>query len=184
MQPNNAYLLPHTRAEAAKGIMPREYTLAPRTMLYRFINADKPVHESANGPWWFEFEHYQTIKHFSSRFGYSLGYAARLFAAILYEWNEVSGVVWAEVKIPLMAWKGRGKEIIVGADRPLYHPELDPRDVNRIQGISSSGPAVSKMIPMQGPQEVYQLFIPGLGNRQGHLHDYLTVKGSHRIATG
>jgi hypothetical protein len=184
---NRAFFLP-SRPEAAKGLWPHEYSVATGTILYRFVDATKrPPTFGADGPWWFEFEHFQTIKHFSMRHGYSLGYAARLFAAILYEWSEVNAVVRAEVAVPLKTWKGRGKQVIVGKDRPLYKPEIDPRDVNRTPAGLTAGaeePKISKMTPMQGPNEVYQLYVPGLGPPHFQFSRYFKYLGDQQITTG
>jgi hypothetical protein len=111
---NRSFLAP-SFSEAAKGLWPHEYPINSRTVLYRFIDDTRaaPI-AGADGPWWFEFEHFQAIKHFALRYGYRLGYAVRLFASILYEWSEVNAVVRAEVIVPVVAWKGKGKQIIVG----------------------------------------------------------------------
>src|SRR5690348_3652858 len=103
MSEANRSMLSRTYAEAAKGLWPHEVKLAPGTVLYRFIDTTKaPPKTGADGPWWFEFEHYKTIESFAARHGYSTGYAARLFAAILYEWSEVNGVARARVRVPLV----------------------------------------------------------------------------------
>jgi hypothetical protein len=121
----------------------RSHSIRQGEVLYRFIDvtrAPSPV-SAANGPWWLEYQSFQQIKHFGSRHGYSLDYSARLFAAILYEWSEVTGYVRAEVLQPLQAWKGRGKQV---------------------QSKGTDGRDLPTMTPMYGPSEIYQLFIPGL----------------------
>src|SRR4051812_27684107 len=95
-----------------------------------------------NGPWWFEYESFQSIKHFAQRNGYSFSYAARLFAAILYQWSEVDAFVRCEVRQPLRVWKGRGKQV---------------------ESTGQDGRDSPKMTPMQSVLEVYQLCIPGVG---------------------
>lgn len=184
----NQALLTPSRSYAAKGLWPREHEIAKGTVLYRFVDTTRAADRvGADGPWWFEYEHFQTIKHFAERHGHSLGYAARLFAAILYEWSEVNAVVRAEAVGALAVWKGRGKQVVVGQNRPLYHPEIDERDNNRTQAglvTGSAHPAVSKMTPMQGPLEVYQLYIPGLGPPHFGLSRYLKFLGSVAIQTG
>ena len=184
----NQEFLASTRNEAAKGLWPYEHPVAVSTVLYRFIDTSRTTPEiGADGPWWFEYEHFQTIKHFGMRHGYSLGYSARLFAAILYEWSEVNAVLRAEVSVPLIAWKGKGKQVIVGKDRPLFRPELDPRDMNRTLAglITERNPkTLSKMTPMQGPNEVYQLYIPGLGRPHCKFSSYFKFLGYEPILTG
>jgi hypothetical protein len=132
------------RSDAMKGLaMARQFTIRPGQILYRFVDISRapgPI-PAANGPWWFEYEAFQQIKHFGVRHNYSLEYSARLFAAILYEWSEVTGYVRAEVLQPLDVWKGRGRQVeATGRDR---------RDL-------------PTMTPMQSLNEVYQLFIPGI----------------------
>src|SRR6266542_6678084 len=150
MPPANGHLLNASRHAAYAGMsMVRVYDLSPRQVLYRFIDVTRcpGPRVGADGPWWFEFEAFQQIKHFALRNGYSLDYSARLHAAILFEWSEVTGVVRAQLLQPLQAWKGRGRQV-----------ESTGRDVRDLP----------KMTPMQGLLEVYQLFLPGIGG-QGSL---------------
>jgi hypothetical protein len=141
----NGHLLEGARAAAYGGLqMVRAYDLAVGQVLYRFVDVTRSTgpRVAADGPWWFEYEAFQQIKQFGQRHHYSLEYSARLHAAILYEWSEITGVVRAEVLQPLQAWKGRGRQVAgQGKDR---------RDQSR-------------MTPMQSINEVYQLFIPGFG---------------------
>lgn len=184
----NQALLASSRPYAARGLWPREHEIPKGTVLYRFVDTTRAADRvGADGPWWFEYEYFQSIKHYAERHGHSLGYAARLCAAILYEWSEVNAVVRAETVGPLSAWKGRGKQVVVGQNRPLVHPEIDERDNNRTQAglvTGSSSPLVSKMTPLQGPWEVHQLYIPGLGPPHHGLSRYLKFLGSVAIPTG
>jgi len=137
-------------ATAREGMsMIRPVRLEAGQVLYRFYDATRArtPEEGADGAWWLEYEHFQTIKHFALQHGYTLSYAARLFAAILYEWSEVNACVRCELMHPLSAWKGRGRQV--------HASGKDARD----------GPT---MTPMQSMLEIYQLCIPGLG-RQGAL---------------
>ena len=184
---NEAFLSP-TYAEALKGLWAREYEIPVGAVLYRFINTGSAaLSTAADGPWWFEYEHFQTMKHFAGRHGFSLGYSARLFAAILYEWSEVNAYVRAEVRVPLAGWKGKGKQIIVGKDRPLYQPEIDSRDLNHTASgiITEKEPMnLSKMTPMQGPNEVHQLYVPGLGRPHLQFSNYFKLLDDYPIVTG
>jgi hypothetical protein len=133
---------------AAQGIWPRQSVVTRYTKLYRFIDLSKaPSLLAADGPWWFEYEYFQKIKHFADQHGYSLGYCARMFAAILYEWSEVNAVVRAEVTSgPLLVWKGKGKQVQATGK--------DSRDVTAPHGVLTSlNPQPSpKMTPLQGPR--------------------------------
>lgn len=182
MKAINDDLLTTGHGAASKGMWPRRFEIAPGTVLYRFVDLQRasPRH-AADGPWWFEYEQFQSIKMFAQRHGYSLGYAARLFSAILYEWSEVNAVVRASVKAPLVAWKGRGKPITVA------QPESYARDRNSTQHglLTERQPQLtSRMTPMQGPLEVYQLYVPGLGLPLQRFDAMLTLLGHERVATG
>lgn len=184
---NDSFLRP-SYAEAAKGLWPHEFRLDPGAVLYRFIDTTRSAPPAAaDSPWWFEFEHFQTIKHFALRHGHSLGYAARLFASIFYEWSEVNAVVRAQVYVPLVAWKGKGKQVIVGGYRPPNRPQIDPRDINRTRAglVTERQPtSLSKMTPIQGPNEVYQIYVPGLGHPHRRFSQYFKFLDVQSIATG
>jgi hypothetical protein len=174
--------------EAARGLTPHRYPIAQGTYLYRFIDLRKgPASKSADGPWWFEFEHYKTITTFAQRNGYSVGYTARLFAAILYEWSDVNAVVRARVvKGPLLTWKGPGKRVSASAD-PKKH---DPRDVASPHGVlterrgaDGQPPLTRKMTPTQGPLQVLQLFVPGLGAPHHKFSSLMSLEGFEQIET-
>ncbi len=173
-----------SRRHAAEGLWPREYDVAEGTVLYRFVDATRctPA-RGADGAWWLEYEHFQAVKHFASRHGYSLGYAARLFAAILYDWSEVNCVVRARVDKPLHVWKGKGKQIAV----PSGSAASDARDRNVVQHGALTGKGAtrdSRMTPMQGSLEVYQLYVPGLGKPHFQFSSLMTLLGHEDIATG
>jgi hypothetical protein len=144
MTPLNAPSMHAERHEAQAGMrFTREVQFPADVWLYRFYDSNKAPTPAggAAGWWWFEYEHFQTIKHFALRHGYSLSYAARLFAAIAYEFSAVNALVVCRTKRPVAAWKGAGAQV-----RPNGK---DPRDT-------------STWTPMQGMHEVYQVFIPGI----------------------
>lgn len=161
----DASLSPESRTQALSGLsMARPYELQRGQVIYRFYDrrrAPTPM-LGAQGSWWFEFEHFQTIKHFALRHGYSLSYAARLFAAVLYEWSEVDAFVACRTTRSIPGWKGRGRQI---RQDELSKTSRDPRDL-------------PTMTPMQGMLEVYQLFVPGLSGPQSKVADLLQVQNS------
>jgi len=134
-----------TRVHALKGMTRlNQHDLLPGTILYRFVSVKDRADAwaASDSPWWLEYEAFQQIKHFGERFDYGLAYSARLHAAILYEWSEITGVVRAQTTRPLTAWKGRGQQVVSTG--------RDSRDLER-------------MTPLQSVNEVYQLYIPGIG---------------------
>ncbi|WP_194724055.1 hypothetical protein [Noviherbaspirillum malthae] len=139
-------------SKAREGMsMIRPYEIQKDVVIYRYYDSTRAgsPQGGTHGPWWIEFEYFQQIKHFAARNGHAHSYAARLFAAILYEWSEVDAFVACRVRVPLKAWKGRGKQVEQDSDPA----KRDARDLPR-------------MTPMQGVLEIYQLCIPGLGGSQ------------------
>ena len=175
---NSAYWT-GTYTAASQGLWPKQHEITEGTHLYRFIDLNKgPSASGADGPWWFEYDHFQTIKHFAQRNNYPLGYAARMFAAILYEWSDVNAVVRAKVVHgPLLAWKGKGKQVEA--------KQNDPRDVASLHGIvTARSPALArKMTPMQGSLEVLQLFVAGLGRPHNKFSSFMKIESTERITT-
>ena len=158
MQALNSHLATSGHAKAMQGMsMVRPVMIPVGQVIDRFYDVTKAPTAAlgAQGDWWLEFEHFQTIKHFASRNGYTLSYAARLFAAILYEWSEVNGFVACRTIAPLAAWKGRGKQVRSSGK--------DARDLKR-------------MTPMQSVLEVYQLYVPGLGGTTTLSREALQVQ--------
>jgi hypothetical protein len=163
---------------AMKGLWPHQSSIAKGIILYRFVDLSKaPSAIAADGPWWFEFEHYQRIRHFSLQHKYPLGYCARMFAAVLYEWSDVNAVVRAEVTAgTLLVWKGKGKQVSASGK--------DPRDVSTSHGlVTGTRASTPKMTPMQGPLEVLQLYIPGLGAPHRKFGTLMKLLGSEQIPT-
>lgn len=163
MKTFNGHLLAVRKADAAKGInMAREVVIPKGQVIYRFydlVRSPSPQ-ARAEGAWWLEYEHFQSIKHFAERNGYTLGYAARLFAAVLYEWSEVNAYVACLAVEPLSAWKGRGKQML--------SRQTDQRDL-------------ATMTPMQSNLEIYQLYVPGIGGTGSLSSSALKVR-SHGVA--
>lgn len=141
----NNHLAAAGYSNAMRGMsMARQIVIPAGQVIYRFYDATRaptPV-MGADGAWWLEFDHFQSVKHFAARHGYTLSYAARLFAAVLYEWSEVNAFVACRTTSPLSAWKGRGKQVRSSGK--------DSRDL-------------PTMTPMQSILEIYQLYLPGLG---------------------
>lgn len=151
----------YTKARDGMSLI-RPVELMPSQIIYRFYDSTRVLTPSqgANGAWWVEFESFQSIKHFAERQGYSFSYAARLFAAILYEWSEVNAFVRCQVTQPLKVWKGRGKQV--------ESTGKDSRDL-------------PKMTPMQSVLEIYQLYLPGVGGQNSIANSVLKLLGNERI---
>jgi len=160
MKPLNDAAAVQSQASALQGMsMVRRIEIPPGQVLYRFYDSTRAPSppSGAEGPWWLEFESFQAIRHFALRNGYSPSYAARLFAAILYEWSEVNAFVACRTAGRLVAWKGRGKQVSSSG--------RDKRDL-------------ATMTPMQSVLEIYQLYIPGIGGPGSLASAALRVQSS------
>jgi len=136
--------------------MIRLIEIAPGQVLYRFYDSRRaPTPDMcANRPWWLEFEHFQTIKHFALQHGYDFGYAARIFAAILYDWSEVDSFVACRIMKPLSAWKGRGKQVQATGKDPRDLPKMTltkrARDLSTLYpGIGGNDSLASRIMQVQ-----------------------------------
>jgi hypothetical protein len=142
----NAHLMGSGFRQATTGIdMAREDQLSPGTTLFRFIYSDirKSPISGADGPWWLEAESFKRLLHIALSRGILLSRLAGSLSAIRAEWNEVNGYVQAEVVGPLKCWKGNGKQL---------------RDTTRKRGRN-------RLAPVPVLQDVYQLYLPGVGGK-------------------
>lgn len=145
----------------------REYHLGPGTVLYRFVQVipGRPAIMGADGPWWLEHGQFITLTHAALVQGMTLSAAALLFAATASEWSEVNGFVRAEVTQPLKCWKGRGKRV----ERPPKKTRSRVRPT-----------------PIPVVQDVYQLYVPGIGGSSSlfptafSLLDFTSIQTARR----
>lgn len=134
---------------------------------YRFVDINRtPQPDWADGSWWVDFETFRRMREFAEIGGQearlTLGYCARLFLAIAYEFSEVNGYVRALLTHPLDAFAGRGRPI---------------RD----------GDARAQGMKWRPPPDVMQLYIPYLVPRPGVLpvgRVAFSLIECHRIASG
>lgn len=113
--------------------------------IYRFASTTSPDQWYA-GAWWMRFEDFHRLRQRAETSNISLGYAARSFLAIRYEWRtKVNVLVSALVAAPLDAYAGRGRT----QDR--FSPGAPP-------------PGAYEWHP---PTDVMQLYIPGLADPAG-----------------
>lgn len=149
--------------EARKGVLtPRPVDLKAGQVIYRFYDSNQaplPKH-GAEGGWWIEHEYIEKMKQFASLRGFSFAYTARLFSAIVDEWDEVDSLVRCQLKQPLKALKGRGRQ--------LEGREKDQRNLSTTH-------------PLQDVLEIYQLYLPGVGGADSHVNSALFVTGNQSI---
>jgi hypothetical protein len=125
--------------------LPQLIQISPNTVLFRFIYADMDRHTitGADGPWWMEADSFKRLVHSSLSHGLLLSGVAGRLAGVRTEWNEVNGYVQAEVIRPLKCWKGKGKQL----------PDTTKRRVR------------TRSTPVPVLQDLYQLYIPGIGGK-------------------
>jgi hypothetical protein len=159
---NNPYVSEGYKKAREGMSMIRPIEIPEGQVLYRFYDSNRArsPQEGADGAWWLEYEHFQTVKHFALSHGYAFSYAARLFAAILYEWSEVNAWVSCEVVKPLHAWKGRGKQV---------------------QSTGKDGRDTPTMTPTQSLLEIYQVVLPGVGGKASIASSVLRVKAQEAL---
>jgi hypothetical protein len=110
--------------------------------IYRFGSTTRPDLWYA-GAWWLRYEDLLKIRRAAEAGGASLGYAARRFLAVRYEWpGNVDVLASAIVSAPLDAYGGRG----------------------RVQDRFSPGAPPAGAFEWHPPTDVMQLYIPGLGS--------------------
>jgi hypothetical protein len=142
----NAHLLGASFSQALSAMdLVSEYQLTPGTVLNRFVYVDvrRTPLSGADGPWWLESDSFKRLQHMALANGLALSRAAGRLASTRGEWDEVNGYVQAEVVGPLKCWKGKGKQVPATAHR--------------------RGRAHSVLPPVL--QDVYQLYIPGIGGK-------------------
>lgn len=152
-----------TMSRALRGIArPIQTTVPEGSRLYRFVDIGRgPARRQANSPWWLEHEPFQNLRHFAERHDHTLGDVARMFLAVLHEYSALTGYVSARVVKPLLVWRG-------------------PGSVQYSSGANARDPA--RLIPMQGMNEIYQLYIPGMSPDTPVLDEAFTDLQYHRLA--
>ena len=163
MNYSNEKFLVKASIEARKGIIfPHQIDLSQGQVIYRFYDSSRVSNPmvAAQGAWWIEYEYFQKIKHFALQHNYTFSYAARLFAAILYEWSEVDSYIRCQVREPIIALKGRGKQV--------SSKGKDSRDL-------------PTMTPMQSVLEIYQLYLPGFDGETSIADSAVTLLHHQKI---
>jgi hypothetical protein len=128
---------------------PRVITLHAGESLYHFASTQNyqgaaiPAGRWAAGPWWIKSHDYQKIVNESKRSGMTMGYTARVSAAIQQSYSRVDVVVEAMVVKDIMAFAGAGQK---------QHREMAPNGM---------------YITMGGWNDVTQLYIPNIADRNG-----------------
>lgn len=122
---------------------PQPRLIPPSTMLVRFggsayRDARPFASKVAAGEWWLHDFQFSVLKAWADAKGESISYAVRQLCAVPDDWSDMSYVVKARTRSPLMAYAGYGRAATAGKSR------IDPRHDHRL--------------------DIEQLFIPGLAS--------------------
>lgn len=134
---------------------PGRRVLAAGTRLVRLSSGGLPVQAMA-GSWWMEWPSYQAIEQFADNQGVSLPVAVRLLCCVLLDWNEMTMIVQARLKLPLLAYEGFGAPALQRNPRLNASEYLDGRAAEALN--------------------IKQLYIPGLSSPDLR-HDCLMSEG-------
>lgn len=88
------------------GISKPVKTVLPAWSLIVRIGRGPLPQEVAPGAWWMLWNDYKKIEKFADANGYSVPVAIRLLCCVLLDWNEMSLILQARLKIPLLAFSG------------------------------------------------------------------------------
>ncbi|MCX7285921.1 MAG: hypothetical protein NTX28_18110 [Novosphingobium sp.] len=136
-------------------LTPRAVELAAGTRIIRFAGSGLP-HIALAGCWWLQWDQYKRVVQVADARGLSVQVALRLLACVPPEWNEMTVVVQARLKVPLMAYCGASAPVI------RKNPRLGLNEI--LTGVDESGISIE------------QLYIPGLTSPDLR-HDSLLVEG-------
>jgi hypothetical protein len=141
---NDALNLSQLPDSARRGLRsPRIVTLTAGQILYRFASTSSPAHLWAAGPWWMYEHDYHKIIAQHQQGKLSLGYLGRSAMAVQQSWSKMDVVVKAVVSQDIKAFAGRGR---------TQYREMTPNGM---------------FITLTGWENVEQLFIPNIGDRNG-----------------
>jgi hypothetical protein len=130
-------------AQTGGMMAPTRFEVAPGARLYRFGSVGAGVHRVAGGAWWLEQSAFEKLISFAQVHELSVGVALRYLCLVPPEWSDVTLLIRARAKVPLLAWRGLANSVVTKAN--------------------GGGPAVR--MPQQNEiaaRRVHQLFIPGL----------------------
>ena len=124
-------------------ISPSRSELREGDVIYRFGGRGTPISRIAAGAWWIERSQIDTLLAFANVHGLALPLALRILCLVPPEWSDLSTMVRARVRRPLLAWRGLGNSVLVRKTDGLGDVKL---------------PSANEI----AARRVYQLWIPGL----------------------
>lgn len=136
-------------------VSPRAVTVPAGTRIVRLAGSGLP-HIALAGCWWLRWDQYKRVEQVADLRGLSMPVALRLLACVPPEWNEMTVVVQARLKVPLLAWSGVSAPVI------RRNPQIGVNEI--LSGVDESGIMIE------------QLYIPGLTSPDIR-HDSLMVEG-------
>jgi hypothetical protein len=146
------------RAQTGGILQPQKAELREGQSIYRFGGSGRGALATMSGGWWMEAASFDRVNKVSDPM------AARILCGVPPEWSDMTLLVRARLRKPLLAWRGLANSVIVP------HPKGGPNVTMLHQNANAE-------------RRVHQLFIPGL-NRPGLAQDALLFEGEwHFSAT-
>lgn len=136
-------------------INPRRKALPAGTRMVRLGGSGLP-HIAVAGNWWLEWQQYKLVEAFADRRGLPMPVAMRLLACVPPEWNEMTVVLQARLKVAVLAYAGNSA--------PVYDRDQRTGTSTYLSGSDGAGGAIE------------QLYIPGLVSPDLR-HDCLMLEG-------
>ena len=134
---------------------PRRVELSVATRIVRLAGGGLPQ-DAASGCWWLEWSQYKRVEVFADARGMSMPMAMRVLACVPLEWNEMTMVVQARLKLPLLAYAGASAPVV------QKNPKFGVNEL--ISGLDDVGARIE------------QLYIPGMTSPDLR-HDAVMVEG-------
>ena len=141
---------------------PSRYELLPAVDIYRFGSAERGTLRVAAGQWWVERPEFEKLRAFAQTHDLGVGMAMRLLGLVPPEWSDMTLLVRARVREPLLALRGLAQSVTVAKDdggAPVRLP-----DQNQISA-----------------RRMHQLFIPGL-DEDDLARRALAIEGEFRLS--
>lgn len=122
---------------------PMRYAINQGELLYRFVASGTPANYAVTGGWWVDKAGFEKLTAFAQQQNTNVAMAARMLCCVPPEWSDMGMLVRARVKLPILAYRGLGKDV------DIKHPD---------------GMANVKMTAHNNiaARRFHQLYIPGL----------------------
>ncbi|HRH77583.1 MAG TPA: hypothetical protein PK129_09585 [Cellvibrionaceae bacterium] len=124
-------------------INPQRDEIMPGAILYRFSAAKDGIQRGMTGGWWMHAKEFSIVENFATHNRVGVSMAARILCCVPPEWSDMTLLLRARVREPLLAYKGLGNHVNTTA----------PDNLARVKMTAHNDIAARRL---------HQLYIPGL----------------------